>query len=100
MQDVTPETLTAVKNDAINTIFDPAHAKHWRMYNELETKPLQAHVRHRLSRHELSSPKRKRDAILHGPLAPAGETALLEGPFSLFSIEINMQFRTVRFIIF
>ena len=30
--------LTAVENDAINTIFDPAHAKYWRMYNELETK--------------------------------------------------------------
>ncbi|MCD6571155.1 MAG: hypothetical protein J7L53_10675 [Deltaproteobacteria bacterium] len=30
--------LTAVENDAINTIFDPAHAKYWRMYNELKTK--------------------------------------------------------------
>jgi len=30
--------LTAVENDAINTIFDPAHGKYWRMYNELETK--------------------------------------------------------------
>ena len=30
--------LTAIENDAINTIFDPAHGKYWRMYNELETK--------------------------------------------------------------
>ncbi len=30
--------LTAVENDAIDTIFDPAHGKYWRMYNEMETK--------------------------------------------------------------
>jgi hypothetical protein len=30
--------LTAVENDAINTILDPAHGKYWRLYNELETK--------------------------------------------------------------
>jgi len=30
--------LTAVENDAINTILDPANGKYWRMYNELETK--------------------------------------------------------------
>ncbi|WDN89373.1 hypothetical protein BuS5_02341 [Desulfosarcina sp. BuS5] len=30
--------LTAVEHDAVNTIFDPAHGKYWRMYNELETK--------------------------------------------------------------
>jgi len=30
--------LTAVENDAIDTIFDPAHSKYWRMYNELEAK--------------------------------------------------------------
>ena len=30
--------LTAVENDAIDTIFDPAHGKYWRMYNELEAK--------------------------------------------------------------
>ncbi len=30
--------LTAVENDAINTIFDPAHGKYWRMYNELEAR--------------------------------------------------------------
>ncbi|TET78557.1 MAG: hypothetical protein E3J41_04325 [Candidatus Cloacimonadota bacterium] len=30
--------LTAVENNAIDTIFDPAHGKYWRMFNELETK--------------------------------------------------------------
>jgi len=30
--------LTAIENDAINTIFDPAHGKYWRMFNEQETK--------------------------------------------------------------
>ncbi len=30
--------LTAVENDAIDTIPDPAHGKYWRAYNELETK--------------------------------------------------------------
>ena len=30
--------LTAVENDAIDTIFDPAHGKYWRMFNEQETK--------------------------------------------------------------
>jgi len=30
--------LTAIENDAINTILDPAHGKYWRMFNEQETK--------------------------------------------------------------
>ncbi|MBL0702237.1 MAG: hypothetical protein JJV91_02015 [Desulfosarcina sp.] len=30
--------ITAVENDAIDNIFDPAHGKYWRMYNELEAK--------------------------------------------------------------
>ena len=30
--------LTALENKGINTIFDPAHGKYWRMYNELEAK--------------------------------------------------------------
>lgn len=30
--------LTAVENDAINSLFDPAHGKYWRMYNELESR--------------------------------------------------------------
>ncbi len=28
--------LTAVGNNAIDNIFDPAHSKYWRMFNELE----------------------------------------------------------------
>jgi hypothetical protein len=30
--------LTAVENDAIDTIFDPANGKYWRMYNEMEAR--------------------------------------------------------------
>ena len=30
--------LTAVENNVIDTIFDPAHGKYWRVYNELEAK--------------------------------------------------------------
>lgn len=30
--------LTSVENNSVDTIFDPAHSKYWRMYNELETK--------------------------------------------------------------
>lgn len=30
--------LTAMENDAIQTIFDPAHSKYWRMFNEQEAK--------------------------------------------------------------
>ena len=30
--------LTASENNAIDTIFDPANGKYWRMYNELESK--------------------------------------------------------------
>ena len=30
--------LTAIENDATNTVFDPTHSKYWRMFNELETR--------------------------------------------------------------
>ncbi len=30
--------ITAVENNAVDTIYDPAHSKYWRMYNELEAK--------------------------------------------------------------
>ena len=30
--------LTAVENDAIDTVFDPAHGKYWRLFNDLEAK--------------------------------------------------------------
>ena len=31
-------TLTAVENDTVENIFDPAHGKYWRLYNELEAR--------------------------------------------------------------
>ena len=30
--------LSAVENDAIDHIYDPAHGKYWRLFNELEAK--------------------------------------------------------------
>ena len=30
--------LTAVENNAIDTVFNPAHSKYWRLFNELEAK--------------------------------------------------------------
>ncbi len=30
--------LTAIENDAINTIYDPSNGKYWRMFNEQETR--------------------------------------------------------------
>lgn len=30
--------ISAVENDAIDTIFDPAHDRYWRIYNESEAK--------------------------------------------------------------
>ena len=42
--------LTAVENDAIDTIFDPAHGKYWRMYNELEAKQSMSNLKRSLKR--------------------------------------------------
>ena len=42
--------LTAVENDAIDTIFDPAHGKYWRMYNELEAKQLMTNLKRSLKK--------------------------------------------------
>ena len=42
--------LTAVENDAIDTIFDPAHSKYWRMYNELEAKQSIANLKRSLKK--------------------------------------------------
>jgi len=42
--------LTAVENDAINTIFDPAHGKYWRMYNELEAKQSMSNLKRPLEK--------------------------------------------------
>lgn len=32
--------ITAVENDTVDVIYDPAHSKYWRMFNELETKAM------------------------------------------------------------
>ena len=37
--------LTAVEDNAIDNIFDPAHGKYWRMYNELEAKQLKRRLK-------------------------------------------------------
>ena len=42
--------LTAVENDAIDTIFDPAHGKYWRMYNELEAKQSMSNLKKSLKK--------------------------------------------------
>lgn len=48
--------LTAVENDAVNTIFDPAHSKYWRMYNELEAKHSSGKLKRSLKRSLKSVP--------------------------------------------
>ncbi len=42
--------LTALENKGINTIFDPAHGKYWRMYNELEAKQVMSKLKRSLGR--------------------------------------------------
>ena len=42
--------LTAVENNSIDTIFDPAHSKYWRMYNELEAKQSSNNLKRTLKR--------------------------------------------------
>ena len=37
--------ITALENNAINTIYDPAHSKYWRMFNEMEAKQISANLR-------------------------------------------------------
>lgn len=37
--------VTAVENNAIETIFHPANGKYWRMYNELEAKQSMDHLK-------------------------------------------------------
>lgn len=48
--------LTALENDAVNTIFDPAHSKYWRMYNELEAKQQVSKLKRSLKRSLKSVP--------------------------------------------
>ena len=42
--------LTAVEKEAIDTIFDPAHSKYWRMFNELESKQAMGKLKKSLKR--------------------------------------------------
>ena len=42
--------LTAGENDAIGNIYDPAHSKYWRMYNELEAKQTAGQMKKALKR--------------------------------------------------
>ncbi|MBD3251638.1 hypothetical protein GF380_04270 [Candidatus Uhrbacteria bacterium] len=49
--------LTALENDAINMIFDPAHSKYWRMYNELEARNSSRNLKISIKRNLASVPK-------------------------------------------
>lgn len=42
--------LTAVENNAIDAIFDPAHSKYWRVFNELEAKQFNNKLKRTLKR--------------------------------------------------
>ncbi len=42
--------LTALENNAIDHIFDPAHSKYWRMFNELEAKQSSIMLRNSLKK--------------------------------------------------
>ena len=49
--------ITAVENDAVDTIEDPAHSKYWRMYNELESKHSIGIIKRSLKKSLQSVPK-------------------------------------------
>ncbi len=51
--------LTAVENDAIDNILDPAHGKYWRMYNEMEAKQSMGMLKRSLKRSFKSVPHEK-----------------------------------------
>ena len=53
--------ITAVENDAVDTIEDPAHSKYWRMYNELESKHSMHMIKRSLKKSFDSVPKEKID---------------------------------------
>ena len=50
--------LTAVENNAVDTIFDPAHGKYWRMFNELEVRQSTSNLKRSISRTFKSFPYR------------------------------------------
>jgi hypothetical protein len=42
--------LSALENDIINAIYDPAHGKYWRMFNELEAKRINIQLKRTLKK--------------------------------------------------
>ena len=42
--------LSALENDVINAIYDPAHGRYWRMYNELEAKQVNMQIKRSLKK--------------------------------------------------
>ena len=42
--------LTALENDVIDTIFDPANGKYWRMFNEMEAKQSKTNLKKSLKK--------------------------------------------------
>jgi len=53
--------VTAVESDTVDTIYDPAHSKYWRMYNELESKHSMHMIKRSLKKSFDSVPKEKID---------------------------------------
>ena len=51
--------LTALENKATKTIFDPAHGKYWRMYNELEAKQVMSDLKRSLAESISSLPQER-----------------------------------------
>lgn len=42
--------LSAIENDAVNTIYDPVHGKYWRIFNELEAKQVNTKLKRSLKK--------------------------------------------------
>ena len=42
--------LTALENNVINAIYDPAHGRYWRMFNELEAKQINIQLKRTLKK--------------------------------------------------
>lgn len=57
--------LTAIENSNIDNLYDPAHNKYWRMFNELEVKLLHKNFKKSLSKSALmeSSEKFKKQKV-------------------------------------
>ena len=50
--------LTSIEDSNIDNLYDPAHSKYWRMFNELEAKQLHKNFKKSLSKSKLmESPK-------------------------------------------